>query len=119
MPLTIHILSLPREEGLTTVTDTVTLAKMIKSFKHRGLEKLFLNGTKRGVQGKHVDKLEDILDMLDAAPLVKDMGFPGSALHPLKGQQKGYWSVKISGNWRVIFRFEDGDAYDVDYIDYH
>lgn len=92
---------------------------MIKIFQHKGLEKLFYDGTKKGVQPRHAQKLEDILDRLDAAVVVSDMKYPGSGLHPLKGKLKGNWAVKVSGNWRVIFRFENGDAYVVDYLDYH
>ena len=77
------------------------------------------DGSKRGIQAKHATKLADILDLLDAAALINDMNFPGSALHPLKGRLRGHWAVKVSGNWRLIFRFENGDAYDVDYLDYH
>lgn len=92
---------------------------VIRSFKHKGLERLFNDGIKKGVQAKHAEKLEDILDRLDASAAVGDMDYPGSDLHPLKGGLKGHWAVKVSGNWRVIFRFEDGDAYVVDYLDYH
>ena len=92
---------------------------MVKSFRHKGLQKYFFDGTKKGIQPKHAEKLADILDLLDAASEVRDMDFPGSDLHPLKGDLRGFWSVKVSGNWRVIFRFENGDAFDVDYIDYH
>lgn len=92
---------------------------MIKTFKHSGLERFFLNGVKKGIQAKHSSKLEDILDILDAASDIKDMAFPGSALHQLKGKMKPLWSVKVSGNWRIVFKFESGDAYDVDYLDYH
>lgn len=92
---------------------------MIKSFKHKGLERLFTTGSSRGVQAKHAGKLCDILDMLDAAHVVQDMNFPGSALHPLKGQLRGHFAVKVSGNWRVTFPLENGNVLDVDYIDYH
>jgi len=92
---------------------------VIKGFRHKGLEKLFYDGKKKGVQPEHAGKLTDILDRLDAAAVVNDMNYPGSKLHPLKGNLKGHWSVKVSGNWRVIFRFKDGDAYVVDYKDYH
>ena len=92
---------------------------MIKSFRHKGLQNFFFDGTKKGIQPKHAEKLADILDLLDAATEIKDMTFPGSDLHPLKGDLRGFWSVKVSGNWRVIFRFENGDAFDVDYVDYH
>ena len=92
---------------------------MIKSFAHKGLEKYFLNGVKRGIQAKHAQKLGDILDRLDAAMCVEDMNFPGSHLHPLKGKKRGYWSIHVSGNWRIIFQFQDGDAFEVNYLDYH
>ena len=92
---------------------------MIKSFHHKGLQKFFFNGTKKGIQPKHAEKLADILDLLDAATEIRDMNFPGSDLHPLKGDLRGFWSVKVSGNWRIIFRFEKGEVFDVDYVDYH
>ena len=92
---------------------------MIKSFRHKGLEGLFFDGTKKGVQPQHAQKLEDILDRLDAAETIGDMDYPGSNLHPLKGPLKRFWAVKVSGNWRVIFEFENGDAHVVDYVDYH
>ncbi len=92
---------------------------MIKTFGHRGIEKLFFDGVAKGIQPKHLRKVTDILDQLDSAAHVGDMNFPGSSLHPLKGKLKGYWSVRVSGNWRIVFRFADGDVYDVDYIDYH
>ena len=92
---------------------------MIKSFRHKGLRKFFFDGTKKGIQPKHAEKLADILDLLDATSEIEDMNFPGSYLHPLKGDLRGFWSVNVSGNWRIIFRFEKGDAFDVDYVDYH
>jgi proteic killer suppression protein len=92
---------------------------MIKSFKHKGLERFFLDGVKKGIQAKHSDRLEDILDLLDAANTINDMNFPGSGLHQLKGKLVGFWAIKVSGNWRVIFKLIDTDAFEVDYIDYH
>lgn len=92
---------------------------MIKSFWHKGLQKFFFDGTKRGIQPKYAEKLADVLDLLDATSEIKDMNFPGSDLHPLKGDLRGFCSVKVSGNWRVIFRFEKGNVFDVDYVDYH
>ncbi len=92
---------------------------MIKSFRHKGLQRFFLEGTKKGIQPKHAEKLADILDTLDAASEIRDMRVPGSDLHPLKGDFRGFWSVRVSGNWRIVFRFENGDVFDVDYIDYH
>lgn len=92
---------------------------MIKSFGHKGLEEFFFDGTTRGIQGKHADRLRRILDRLDSAEAVQDMAAPGYDLHPLKGKLKDHWSVKVSGNWRVTFRFEDGNAHVVNYQDYH
>ena len=92
---------------------------MIRSFAHKGLAELFLRGNKKKVQAKHVQKLLDILDLLDAAHGPKDMNFPGADLHPLKGALKGFWAVRVSGNWRVVFRFEGTDVYDINYLDYH
>jgi proteic killer suppression protein len=80
---------------------------------------LFRTGKARGVQAAHVQRLLDILDLLNAAVRPSDVAFPGSALHPLKGALKDHWSVRVSGNWRVTFRFDSGDAWDVDYLDYH
>jgi len=92
---------------------------VIKSFKHKGPEDFFYDGSKKGIQPKHEQKLADILDRLDAAKVVTDMNFPGSDLHQLKGTMKGLWSIKVSGNWRVVFGFKEGNAEDVDYVDYH
>jgi proteic killer suppression protein len=92
---------------------------MIASFAHKGLEDFFYDGSKRGIQPRHARKLADLLDRLHAATRVEDMRYPGSDLHPLSRELAGYWAVKVSGNWRVIFRFEDGNASYVDYVDYH
>ena len=92
---------------------------MIKSFAHKGLEEFFLTGSTRGIQAKHAVKLDLILDLLDKAATPEDASFPGSRLHKLKGDLKNHWAVKVSGNWRITFRFEAGDAYIVNYQDYH
>lgn len=92
---------------------------MIKSFKHKGLEKFYITGSKKGIIQNHAEKLARILDRLDAAITVKDMNLPGYRLHRLTGVDKDIWSVKVNGNWRVTFYFEDGDAYIVNYRDYH
>ena len=92
---------------------------MIKSFHHKGLEKFFYDGTKRGIQTAHAQKIADILDRLDASIELQDMNYPGSNLHELKGKSKGIWSVKVTGNYRITFQFREGHAYVVDYTDYH
>lgn len=92
---------------------------MIASFKHRGLKRLYENDDHRGVSLAHVDKIKRILARLDEAADIRNMALPGFQLHPLKGKLKGLWAVSVSGNWRVVFRFENGNAYDVDLIDYH
>ena len=92
---------------------------MIKSFKHSGLENFFLTGTTKGIQTSHADRLRIRLDRLHSAKTVNDMNAPGYDLHKLKGKLKDYWSIRISGNWRLIFQFEDGHAHVVDYVDYH
>ena len=92
---------------------------MIKSFKHKGLEKFFYDDNMSGIQPAHAQKLADILDRLDASIYIQDMNYPGSGLHKLKGSLKDHLSVKVSGNWRVTFIFKDGDAHVVDYLDYH
>jgi len=91
---------------------------MIRSFRHKGLSRLFEQDDPSGVIPEHVGKLGNILAMLHAAPTVAHMDLPAFRLHPLKGQMKGFWSVTVRANWRVIFRF-DGEAEDVDYVDYH
>ncbi len=92
---------------------------MIVGFRHKGLRLLFERGDRRKVQPEHADKVERVLARLEEASEVGDMGLPGFRLHPLKGELAGYWSVTISGNWRIVFRFEDGHARDVNLIDYH
>ena len=94
-------------------------AKMIKSFKHKGLKEFFYTGSKKGIRPDHADKLERILDRLNAANEIKDMNYPGSNLHKLSGDKKGLFAVKVTGNWRIFFEFIEGDAYIVDYDDYH
>jgi proteic killer suppression protein len=92
---------------------------MITSFAHKGLEDFFYEGSKRGIQPRHAQRLAAILDRLDAAQHVSDMHYPGAGLHQLHGDLAGYWAVNVSGNWRVIFRFDAGNASAVNYLDYH
>lgn len=93
---------------------------MIKSFKHKGLKRLFENNETQGISAGQSQKLLDVLAAIDTAEEPGEVGlFPGWRLHPLKGNLKGFWSVTISGNWRIVFRFGKGDAHDLDLIDYH
>jgi len=92
---------------------------VIRSFKHRGLEKFFLAGNRSGIQPQHAERLRLILGRLSASTAPKDMNLPGLDLHRLKGDRKGTWAVKVSGNWRVTFSFIGKDANAVDYEDYH
>jgi proteic killer suppression protein len=92
---------------------------MIRSFKHKGLKKLYEKGSQEGINPDHVKRVRTILARLDASTYVQDMNLPGLKLHRLKGVFKEFWSVSVSGNWRIIFRVEDKHAYDVDYINYH
>jgi len=92
---------------------------MIKRFKHKGLEAFFYTGTQKGIRPEHADRLEKILDRLNAASEIKDMNYPGSFLHQLSGDKKGQYAARVSGHWRVFFEFIDGDAFIVDYDDYH
>ena len=91
----------------------------IQNFQHNGLKKFFESGSKSSIQPSHAKKLELLLDRLDAAITPLDMNFPGSQFHLLKGNLKGFCAVHVNANWVLIFRFEDGNAYDVDYLDYH
>jgi toxin HigB-1 len=92
---------------------------MIKSFKHKGLEKFFESGNTRGIQASHSKKLRMQLAVLDTAQTIEDIDIPGYQLHSLKGSRKGIWSISVNGNWRVTFEFTDGNIYIVNYEDYH
>lgn len=92
---------------------------MIRSIRHKGLAALFHDDETRGVHQAHLKRLRQILALLDSATTVADMNAPGLRLHTLRGSLQGFYAVTVSGNWRVIFRFEDGDALNVDYLDYH
>jgi toxin HigB-1 len=92
---------------------------MIKSFRHKGLLRYFDSGNKSGIQPSHAPRIRLILGRLSAAQEPRDMNLPGLRLHQLTGDYSGFHSVQVSGNWRIIFRFEGQDAYDVDYLDYH
>ncbi|MBI4490646.1 MAG: type II toxin-antitoxin system RelE/ParE family toxin [Deltaproteobacteria bacterium] len=92
---------------------------MIQSFRHKGLQRLFIDGEPRGVRPDWVEKIENILAVLNRTRAAEDMNLPGFRLHPLKGNLKGFWSVAVRANWRIIFRFQGGHVWDVDLIDYH
>ena len=92
---------------------------MIKSFKHKGIKRLYDTGSQRGIKPEHFRRLRLIIGRLDASLSPQDMDLPGLDLHPMKGKYEGFWSVSVSGNWRVIFRFQGNNAFDVNYLDYH
>ncbi|MBZ5608870.1 MAG: type II toxin-antitoxin system RelE/ParE family toxin [Acidobacteriia bacterium] len=92
---------------------------MIRSIRHKGLRRLYEEDHERGINAEHAEKLRDILARLDAAESVEDLNLPGFRLHALKGDLKGCWAITVRANWRVVFRFEDGEAHELDYGDYH
>ena len=92
---------------------------MIRAFRHKGLKRFFETGSTSGIQPAHANRLRLILGRLSASASPGDMDLPGLMLHPLKGDRKGSWSVRVSGNWRVTFAFAGKDATDVNYEDYH
>ena len=92
---------------------------MIKSFKHKGLEKFYSSGSTKGIQSKHAKKLRMQLIALDTAHQIEDLDIPGYRLHQLKGSLKGCWSITVNANWRITFEFSDGNIYIVNYENYH
>lgn len=92
---------------------------MVLSFRHKGLDALYHTGSTRGVVVAHAQKLRRILSALDAATSPAELDHPGYRLHPLKGELKGFWSIRVDGNWRITFRFVGTDVELVDYRDYH
>lgn len=92
---------------------------MIKSFKHKGLGKYFQQNDQSGLNAQQLDRIGRLLDRLDGAVAAEDMDIPGFCFHRLTGNRKGQYSVKVSGNWRVTFKFEGGHALDVNLEDYH
>ena len=92
---------------------------MILSFRHKGLRKFVESGSAAGVQPHHAKRLRMLLAAVDTAKAIEDMDIPGFRLHPLKGQERGRWSVWVNGNWRMTFEFKDGHACVLDYEDYH
>ncbi|AMS15887.1 MULTISPECIES: type II toxin-antitoxin system RelE/ParE family toxin [Pseudomonas] len=92
---------------------------MIKSFQHKGLKAFYETGSTRGIRADHARRLARMLPFMDHATEPDDLDLPGWRLHPLKGERREYWSLTVSGNWRVIFRFTGSDIELVDYLDYH
>jgi len=92
---------------------------MIISIRHKGLRELFEKGKSAKIQQDHKNRLQMILTILNAATEIRDINFPGSGLHQLKGDLEGYWVIRVSGNWRLTFQFKEGDVLEVDYVDYH
>ncbi|MBA3528772.1 MAG: type II toxin-antitoxin system RelE/ParE family toxin [Propionibacteriaceae bacterium] len=92
---------------------------MIASFRHKGLKRLYDDDDRSKLPADMVERMRDILALLDAAAEPAHLDRPSLKLHPLKGKLQGFWAVIVRANWRIIFRFEEGDAYDVDFIDYH
>jgi proteic killer suppression protein len=92
---------------------------MIKSFRHKGIQRFFETGSKAGIQAQHAGKLRIMLTRLNVAKAPSDMNAAGWKLHPLKDDLAGHWAVWVSGNWRLTFKFEGEDAVLVDYQDYH
>ena len=92
---------------------------MIKSFKHKGVEKFYLTGSLSGIRAEHEKRLRVILNRLNLMTDINDINLPGLNLHKLKGNLNDYWSLKVNGNWRITFKFEDENVYIVDYQDYH
>lgn len=92
---------------------------MIQSFRHKGLKRFFETGGLTGIQPQHAKRLRMLLTALDTAKSIDDMDIPGVRLHPLKGTERGRWSMWVNGNWRLTFEFQDGNAHILDYEDYH
>ena len=92
---------------------------MIQSFRHKGLKRFYESGSLAGIQPQHAKRLRMQLAALESAQVIEDMDIPGFRLHPLKGADRGRWSIWVNGNWRLTFEFRDGQAYVLDYEDYH
>lgn len=114
-PVSIQLL----DKNLTCDRLQATLWCVIKSFRHRGLKRLYERDDKSQVRADMLDRIENILALLDRANRPEVMDLPGFRLHPLKGDMRGFWAVTVRANWRIVWRFEGTDAVDVDLIDYH
>ena len=107
------------KESIDSCTGTRYNQFMIRSFRHRGLRRLYERGDPSRIGADQLDRITQALADIDAASKPSDIDLPGYRLHPLRGTLQGRWSISISGNWRMTFRFADGDVYDVDLVDYH
>ena len=92
---------------------------MIDSIRHKGLRRFYEENDRRALPPDMVERIRVLLSALDEASVIEDMNHPTLKLHPLKGTQKGFWSITVRANWRIIFRFVDGKAFDIDFVDYH
>ncbi|PCJ63666.1 MAG: peptidase [Candidatus Hydrogenedentota bacterium] len=92
---------------------------MIRTIRHRGLKRLYQRDDRSGLSVEMLTRIARIMDLLDIATRPKDLDLPGYRLHPLRGDLRGFWSIRITGNYRLIFRMEDGDVFDIDLVDYH
>ena len=119
MPVVLRVCSRIAAYVLYRVSLRDTVANVIKSFVHKGLEEFYSSGSKRGIQPDHAKRLGLILTTLDDAATPSDMDLPAFAFHALKGERAGYFAVKVNGNWRVVFTFDGEDVLLVDYLDYH
>ena len=106
-------------DGLPSVARRFTLRSVIRSFRHRGLKRFYERDDRSLIAPALRNRAEAMLAQLDVAGSAEAMRLPGYRLHALKGRLRGYWSVAVGANWRIIFRFRDGDVYDVELIDYH
>lgn len=92
---------------------------MITGIKHKGLKRFYDRGERQGIGASMLARVEEILAILDAAETLEELDIPGYRLHPLTGNLRGLWSIRVTGNWRIVFRFENGEASDIDLMDYH
>jgi len=106
-------------DALHVVIDALHAEIVIESFRHKGLRRFYENGDRRALAPELVERIGIILANLDSAQHISDLDRPGFRLHPLKSDLKGFWSITVRANWRIIFRFEDASAFDVDFLDYH
>ena len=95
------------------------ITAVIRSFAHKGLKRLYEADDRSKLAAELVERIATILAALDEAAVVEDLDRPSFRLHQLKGDLKGLWSIMVRANWRIVFRFEDGDAHEVDFLDYH